>query len=331
MNNNVLTRKLLHEHGLSDWQVDRYLRLPGIAKVGPGLWVLESLDAEEHWRATLAANTTRSVSGGVASHRSAAKLHRFDGNWAYPTDMLVPLNSVRQPGVFRTKTLLQHDLTSIDGVSCTSIARTLIDLGRLVDADAVEMALESALRGADHRQPEVWNSDLLQDLDQRAVTPRILGHAVLRQVLRCRPSEARPTGSGAETRLLQALRRRGLDREIERQPCVTLIDHTTGARLTAFPDFLFASCGLAVEVDGVSEHSGFDRRTRDDHRENRLSSGLRVLRFTGTEIWRRANQIAEEIDIEYRGAIARGQRSDTTWANPSLWTHVYEVHPRRRG
>jgi very-short-patch-repair endonuclease len=190
----------------------------------------------------------------------------------------------------------------------------------------VELALESALRGVDPRQPDVWNTELLSVVAEFPDRPRVLGHATLKAVLRRRPQDARPTGSAAETKLVQALRVHGLDLEVVRQADVTVIDVLTGARLSIFPDFLFPDIGLAIEVDGVAVHSGFDRRLRDDRRENRMGAALRVLRFTGVDVNRRSAEIAAEIAVEV--AAQRRRMHERRWVvheQRGLWTHRYTI------
>jgi hypothetical protein len=48
--------------------------------------------------------------------------------------------------VHRAKRLDPCDVTEVDGIPVTSVARTLCDLGAVVPQDAVEAALDSALR-----------------------------------------------------------------------------------------------------------------------------------------------------------------------------------------
>jgi very-short-patch-repair endonuclease len=325
MSHDVLTRKALKATGLSDWQVHQFLHTGSLAQASFGRWIEVSSDDDENWRRKLRANLDRCEAQAIASHRSAARLHKLDGSWGDAIHAHVSTNGVRrQAGFFRSQPLPDNEIVTTDGIRCTSLVRTLVDLGRVADADAVEIALESALRG-DPKTPNVWKVHLLRTLTEYATTPRVLGHATLRLVLRRRPFNARPTGSGAETILFLAFRRHGIDVHVERQPTVTVINLVTGVRITIYPDLFFPGLGLVIEVDGVGEHSGYDRRLRDDARENKLSGGLRVIRYTGQDIWKRADEIAREVAAEIKLEQRRGLRSDVKWEHLGEWRHRYTI------
>ena len=52
-----------------------------------------------------------------------------------------------------------------------------------------------------------------------------------------------------------------------------------------------------VEVDGHAHHSGKDRMQRDRRRDRDLvAAGIRVVRFTGSEVFHDAAGCAEEIE-----------------------------------
>lgn len=87
--------------------------------------------------------------GTVASHRAAAMLHGLEGFDVAPVE--VSVRRGRYPTVdgvivHRAKRLDPCDVTEVDGIAVTSVARTLCDLGAVVPQDAVERALDSALR-----------------------------------------------------------------------------------------------------------------------------------------------------------------------------------------
>lgn len=96
-----------------------------------------------------------SLAGAVISHRSAAQLHNLDG-------VNLPRNAIEvcfERGKDRDLaglefTVITHtwsyssrdDITVVDGVRVTSIARTLVQLGAVCSVETVECALDSALR-----------------------------------------------------------------------------------------------------------------------------------------------------------------------------------------
>jgi very-short-patch-repair endonuclease len=238
-----------------------------------------------------------------------------------------PTNQHGDSHVFRTKLLEEH-VCVVDLISVTTKLRTLIDLGRICLVDEVEMALESALRGPDPKRPYDWNEVLLvQLLDElsRPNSHRVLGASVLREALTRRPVGVRPTGSGGETRLVQAVRRYGLERDLVRQPEVTIIDRQTGVQSRLYPDAFVPDIALAVETDGVGEHSGYSRRSRDDERENRTISTLRMIRFTGEFIYRNPEKVGAQIAQNIGAFRKRGLPSGVIWTPIDLNTHRYEI------
>jgi very-short-patch-repair endonuclease len=301
----ILTRDDLSKAGKSPWQIERALRRGEIERAARGTFVLPRVPEDERWLLDLSVLLHRCSDFTAASHRSAARLHEFDGDWDEWCEVLAPLTAgVREPGVYRTKTLLPEHRVRVQGISTTTMARTLVDLGRFLSADAVELALESALRG-DPRNPHVWNQELLRTLEAWPSVPRIIGHGVLREVLTRRVSGAIPTASAAETLMVQILRRIGLDRMVLRQPKVEVLA-SEGRRISGYPDFLFWQIGLAIEVDGKPWHSGEFQRAKDNRRENVLGAGLRILRYTGSQIRSDPYGVAREIAMEHRELSLRG-------------------------
>ena len=68
---------------------------------------------------------------------------------------------------------------------------------------------------------------------------------------------------------------------------------------------------VAIECDGHNYHSSREQRTRDAARDRYLNRhGVRVLRFTGTEIWRDPARSAREAIEVVRSRIATHLRWD---------------------
>jgi hypothetical protein len=245
----ILTRRTLASSGMSSWQIERALRRGDIERRSTGAFVYPGVDDAQKWYQDLSVLLHRRGPKAAASHRSAARLHGLDGDWDDALDVLAPpTGGVRQSNVFRTRTLMEEHATTVDGFRTTTVERTLIDIGRFLNADQVELAVESALRG-DPRDPHRWNQERLQALEAWPQTPRVAGHIALRQVLHRRVSGAIPTASAAETLMLQILRSIALDRFVLRLPLVDVFA-ADGRRVSGYPDFLFWQIGLAIEVDG---------------------------------------------------------------------------------
>jgi hypothetical protein len=239
------------------------------------------------WLATLDHLIRRGGPPKGASHRSAAIIHGFDGfvnpgefartSESWPTDVTTPMTTSAARKLIRTRR--PFALVNHNGLCVTTIAQTLVDLGRFVSLDHLELAVESALRGPDPTDPYTWNQQLYAELEQLlAENHNSVGHRALRQVLARRPHGAMPTGSLAETVALQGFRSHGLG-GLLRQPEVQVLDLKGRIRHTFYPDFADLIRGLLVEVDGIVGHSGEKLLQRDDRRQNLLQSVFRVVRF----------------------------------------------------
>jgi hypothetical protein len=91
------------------------------------------------------------------------------------------------------------EAVTVDGIACTRVERTLVDLGAVVGEEALESALEAALRRGLSTAARVR-----AEVD-RLARPGRRGLAALRRVLD-RRRDGRPTGSDPEVRMIQHLR-----------------------------------------------------------------------------------------------------------------------------
>jgi hypothetical protein len=279
-------RKELIRRGVPRTVLRRYLKSEdAFRRIRRGAYAQTTNDAEEKWRQDLEAFLRRSGPGAVVGLRSAARLHRLDG--FANDDSIDTLTSASHHAlaekVHRTRTLRPDDIVEVGGFPCTSLARTLFDLGRVCNSDEVELALESALRGPDPRRPDVWNEVLLADLEERTI--RVVartGGTVLRTVLRRRPKDCRPTGSFAETKFDQATRRAAME-PFQRQLDVRIFDKKGRLLHHFFPDFMDVSRLILIEVNGAGPRDGQAMTTRDLARMNLLQPFFRFHVVTGAD------------------------------------------------
>jgi very-short-patch-repair endonuclease len=164
------------------------------------------------------------------------------------------------------------DVTTVEHLPVTSAARTLIDLGAVVDDDTLEQALESAL--SDGRTSLRQVRRRLEALSRRGRP----GPARVRRVLD-RRLEGGPSESELETRFVQLLRRARLPRPV-RQHEVWL-----GGRVVARADLAYPGQRLLIELDGWSAH-GTKRAFRSDRRRQNslVLAGWTLLRFTWADV-----------------------------------------------
>jgi hypothetical protein len=229
------------------------------------------------WMAAVLAYGPRAV----LSHRSAAGLHGIRPDNRANTDITVPSPSARaRPGidVHRSSTLEAADLTNVDGIACTSVARTLLDLADVVNRRGVERAVDQA--------------DVLRVFDLRAVEEVLSraagrrGVGVLRRVL---AEYDRPalTDRELEERFLAICRAAGLPKP-EVNSWIQLEDGAVKA------DFLWRAERLVVETDGWEAHGTRRAFENDRRRDRRLRlAGWEPVRFTWWDIEREPGGVTE--------------------------------------
>jgi predicted transcriptional regulator of viral defense system len=211
------------------------------------------------------------------SHRSAAcHLGLRDDNRA-TIDVTSPTRRGRDiDGISAHSgaTLLPRDVTVVDGIPCTTLARTLLDLAENAAKREVERAIDRAevLRILDMRP--------IDDVLARANGRR--GAAILRAVLSEMQFQGTATRNELEERFLRICRDAGAPPD----GANVWIPYPEGGGAEA--DFVWHAERLIAETDGRAVHTtrrAFEHDRRRDQRLNLL--GWRVVRFT----WR---QVEEE-------------------------------------
>lgn len=226
------------------------------------------------WRQSLMAACLGWGEGAVVSHRAAAALRLLAGCMPGPVELTVPLTRRRSaPGTIHRNVLPPVDVTTVEGIPVTTVARTLMDIASVAPRDTVEEALDDALRRGLVTMPRLrWR---LSELG-RSGRP---GTAVIRSLIDARDPRSSVPQSVFETRLLRVLKEAGLPRPI--------LQHEVrdGRRVVAVVDFAFPAIRVAIEAEGYRWHSGRARWERDLARRNALTSlGWRVVHVTWTEL-----------------------------------------------
>jgi predicted transcriptional regulator of viral defense system len=210
-------------------------------------------------------------SGAVISHRSAAAVHGLRATARGKIELTVARRSTLQrPGleVHRSTTLTAADMTIVDGIPVTTVARTIADLADVLPERAVERALEQATN--------------MEILDGRALADQISRHprgACLRRLTSHGRIDA-PTESVHDERFLALCRSAGVP-EPERQ--IWLDPHDGGPMVRA--DFLWREQRLVIETDSVRFHGTLSAFESDRRRDQRLIlAGWRVIRITWRQV-----------------------------------------------
>jgi very-short-patch-repair endonuclease len=245
--------------------------------------------APSSWRQQLFAACLALGRGAVASHRAAAALWHLAGYDPGILEVSVPRGRrPRERGVLvHQVVLLPVDVTAVEVIPITTPARTLLDLAAVSPADAVEDALDDALRRGLVKLPRLrWRAE---ELGPRS------GAKVIRRLLDARTATVGSPQSVLETRLLRLLRRAGLPTpECQHE----IRDH---GRLIAVVDFAYTEERLAIEADGYRWHSGRARWQHDLARRNELTKlGWRVIHVTAHDIVRRPDSTVQTVAAALR-------------------------------
>jgi very-short-patch-repair endonuclease len=224
--------------------------------------------------------------GAVLSHRSAGSLWGMLRSARAVTDVTNVRRHRSRAGVQLHRSRLPSDeVTSVEGIPITSPPRTLLDLAAMLDAPALERALEQteALRLTD--------SLSLDDILMRH--PRRPGAAALREILATGYAPSTVTRSKLEDRFLSFLADYRLPR-----PRVNAWIEVRGRWMEC--DCVWPSHRLVVELDSRRFHGTRAAFERDRARDRVLqAAGWRVVRIT----WRQLHDDADRVAADLRGLL----------------------------
>jgi very-short-patch-repair endonuclease len=189
-----------------------------------------------------------------------------------------------------------HVVEMIDGGRVTSVARTVFDLGGVLDAQGHLSIIE-----------DVRNKGLCTDDELGAVYADLCGKgrrgsAAWSRLATLTDRVGRPTMSELELDLQQALVESGLPAAVQQHPV------TLPSGRTAYLDLAYTECQLDVEVDHSKWHGTHSAAERDKARDNGLAKlSWERLRFTERMIERSLRTcVADVRDVrEQRLALAR--------------------------
>ncbi len=171
----------------------------------------------------------------------------------------------------------------VDGIRCTTVARTLFDLAEVVARRPVERAFDQA------DAMQVLDLGALQD--QLARNPTRPGARVIRAILEQHYLGSTLTESELEEAMLMVSRAVGLaPPEVQRW-----LDLGDGGGLIR-PDFMWRAQRLIVEADSAKYHRTRQRFEADRLRDQRaMVAGWRVIRTTHRQIKQRPGELRDTI------------------------------------
>jgi len=184
--------------------------------------------------------------------------------------------------IHRSMTLLPFEVTMVDGLPCTSVARTLLDLTDLFSVERLARAIEAADR-----------LRLLDGVALERALARAGGRSAgrrLRVALAAYTGEPAPVRSELERRALELFTHAGLPR-----PRVNTLVLTAEGPLEV--DFCWPDRRLVVEADSYEFHGTPAAFERDRRRDQLLkAAGWERLRITWRQVNEHPQQVIEAMD-----------------------------------
>lgn len=272
-------------NGLTRNHLARMERDGLIDRIRPSVWRFTAVDVtwrHETYAATLGRRAT-------ASHFSAAALHGLDGLCMPPVraEILTPHGApLRLPGVVtrRSRWLPRADVTIVDGIPCTTIARTICDVAAFVDHDALVRAIDDVQRRGCSLQWMIERATLLQRCG-RAGPTQVL------DIVRRRVDGYRVPDSWFE-RLLEACLRSPLLQGMVRQH--ELI--TESGDFVARFDLALPWAKLGIEGHSRSFHLGESVERYDEDRDLRSAQEGWEIAYLGFAATRSPLAVCRDIE-----------------------------------
>lgn len=283
----VVTTAELAAFGLGRAAVARRAREGRLFRVHYGVYSVGRPDLTPAGRRMAAVLTCGPTA--VLSHRSAAAHHGLVEDHRERFDVTVKAPARRpRPGIrlHSSTTLTAPDITTVDGIPCTSVARTLVDLGDHEPPRLVERAVDQA------EVLRVFDLMAIAEALERSGPRR--GSGVLRAVL-AELGEPKLTDRELEELMLELIRGANLP-----QPAVNA--WITGDGWAYKADFLWRRERLVVETDSRAFHSSRNAFEHDRLRDQRLAlADYTVVRFT----WRQLLREPDRVQTVLRDLLAR--------------------------
>ena len=231
----------------------------------------------------------------IASHEAAAWLWRLPGFGPTP-DVIRPRNTYAGPTAHRPRLLLPEHETTVRGIRCATLPRTIFDLAAILPMGRTARLIDTVVT----RSPAMLPA--LQVMLPRLACRGRSGITVMRTLLDERPVGSKVPASGLERRFEQLCRNAGIT-GLERQ--VDVGGHSWLGRV----DYLRSDLGLIVEVDSDLHHTSVTDKANDAARDaSLLAAGYRrVERVSEENIWYRPSVAVENIlaairDLQRRAA-----------------------------
>jgi len=268
----VVSLTQLKEVGLTDMAVRKRAAAGRLHRVHRGVYAVGRRGLE--LRGRLMAAVLACGPCAVVSHRSAATLIGLAATAGPTIEVTVPTAAgCAHPGliVHRSRTLDARDVTQLDGIRCTTIARTLLDLADGQSPRRLLTSIEAA------EQLGLYDGQAVAGVIDRAG-----GRPAAKRLTSVLAAYEEPlaTKSELEARALDLFKEAGLPR-----PRINARVDTGEGPIEV--DFLWPDRGLVVEADGYAWHSARGAFEEDRRRDQLLhAAGYAVVRVTWRQLTR---------------------------------------------
>lgn len=286
----VVSRDQLHRVGLSDTVIRGEVAAGRLHRIFRGVYALGHRHVSELGR--LRAATLACGEGTVISHRSAGALLRLLDKGPAVIDVIAPGDRGRGiDGIrFHRVRLPRRDETgTVDGVPCTSPARTLVDLAGVVGDWTLRSAFE---RAAQRRMLDIPAIEASIDPGRRGIRSLT---ALVEHWRKAAPlAKKGRLKSPLEAKVLPLVVQRGLPAPLLNAPV-----EIANGRIEV--DFLWPDHRFALEADSRDYHATHIAFERDRWRDRELMrAGYTTLRVTHRQAEREADAIADAIASQLR-------------------------------
>jgi very-short-patch-repair endonuclease len=289
----VVSRTQLSELGLGRRAIEHRVEVGRLRPVYRGVYSIAPpplLTRHGRWMAAVLAYGP----GAFLSYRGAAALWGI--RRGSMIEITVPRAKRARRGIRLHRAVLPDDeVTTHDGIPTTTVPRTLLDLGAVVQRDE----LRSAMRQAEQLglTDPLWLGDLVERY------PRKPGIPIVRAVLEEAQQGLALVRSELEERFQAFLLNAGLPRP------------KTNVRIEGMEvDCAWPTERLIVELDSRTHHDVTDAFEADRARDRRLgAAGWRVVRIT----WRQLHAAPDEVATDLRRLLALNARPEPAREPPA--------------
>lgn len=282
-NRYIIDRANVLAAGGNDHLIARRVRMGWWEQIHSGVYQVGIRPMQ--WTDRLCAAIDAAGECAAVSHRAALILWGLEGIGSAPVEITVPVGSGPVPAgtiVHRTRRPID-DVSVVDGIRVTSVARTLLDACGCLPERVVLAAIDSAVRG------RLVTPGGLVEMIRRKAGRGVKGTRMFRRLV-SEYLDRQPTGSFAELSVLEGIDRAGVPRPVLQWEVVV----ADGSRY--YLDFGWPDPMKAVEIDGWETHSSSTAHDRDLVRQNALlAMGIEIRRYSGRAVQRDLPKVVGEI------------------------------------